>query len=200
MVSNVQSQPRPNNINFIYCFLGNGQFSFSGYLWKLNHLHVYYFSSGMAIPYLFKNPKPPNLIKLQNSLIWRIVQIVEKCAEEHGPWHHTAYNWIFAFLYIFSKPCFSNTWTVNSLMFKLLLEKAEEPEIKLPTSAGSWKKQDSSRKTSISALLTMPKPLTVKRNCGKFSQETVENSERDGNTRPPDLPLEKYVCRSGSNS
>ena len=41
------------------------------------------------------------------------------------------------------------------------LEKAEEPEIKLPTSAGSWKKQESSRKTSISALLTMPKPLTV---------------------------------------
>ena len=40
-------------------------------------------------------------------------------------------------------------------------EKAEEPEIKLPTSTGSWKKQESSRKTSISALLTMPKPLTV---------------------------------------
>ena len=46
-------------------------------------------------------------------------------------------------------------------MFKLVLEKAEETEIKLPTSAGSWKKQESSRKTSISALLTMPKPLTV---------------------------------------
>ena len=46
-------------------------------------------------------------------------------------------------------------------MFKLVLEKSEEPEIKLPTSAGSWKKQESSRKTSISALLTMPKPLTV---------------------------------------
>ena len=45
-----------------------------------------------------------------------------------------------------------------------------EPENKLPTSAGSWKKQESSRKTSISALLTMPKPLTVwiKINCGKF--------------------------------
>ena len=65
---------------------------------------------------------------------------------------------------------FSNTWTVNFLMFKLVLEKAEEPEIRLPTSAGSWKKQDSSRKTSISALLTMPKTLTVwiTRNCGKF--------------------------------
>ena len=46
-------------------------------------------------------------------------------------------------------------------MFKLVLEKAEEPEIKLPTSAGSWKEQESSRKTSISALLTMSKPLTV---------------------------------------
>ena len=46
-------------------------------------------------------------------------------------------------------------------MFKLVLEKAEEPEIKLPTSAGSWKKQESSRKTFISALLTLPKPLTV---------------------------------------
>ena len=46
-------------------------------------------------------------------------------------------------------------------MFKLVLEKAEEQEIKLPISDGSSKKQESSRKTSISALLTMPKPLTV---------------------------------------
>ena len=46
-------------------------------------------------------------------------------------------------------------------MFKLVLEKAEEPEIKLPTSTGSSKKQESARKASISALLTMPKPLTV---------------------------------------
>ena len=55
-------------------------------------------------------------------------------------------------------------------MFKLDLEKAEEPEIKLPKSVGSFKKQDSSRKTSTSALLTMPNPLTVwiTTNCGKF--------------------------------
>ena len=55
-------------------------------------------------------------------------------------------------------------------MFKLVLEKEEEPEIKLPISAGSSKKQESSRKTSISALSTMPKPLTVwvTINCGKF--------------------------------
>ena len=60
--------------------------------------------------------------------------------------------------------------TYNFQMFKLDLEKAEEPEIKLPKSAGSSKNQDSSRKTSISALLTMPKPLTVRItiNCGKL--------------------------------
>ena len=59
---------------------------------------------------------------------------------------------------------------MNFQMFKLDLEKAEEPEIKLPTSAGSWKKQKHSGKTSISALLTMPKPLTmwITINCGKF--------------------------------
>ena len=57
-----------------------------------------------------------------------------------------------------------------TLMFKLVLEKAEEPEIKLPTSAGSSKKKESSRKISISDLLTMPKPLTVwiTINCGKI--------------------------------
>ena len=56
---------------------------------------------------------------------------------------------------------FSLFWTMNFQMFKLDLGKAEEPEIKLPTSVGSSKKQKSSRKISISALLTMSKPLTV---------------------------------------
>ena len=58
-------------------------------------------------------------------------------------------------------------------MFKLVLEKAEEPEIKWPTSAGSWKNQESSRKISISALLSMPKPLPVwiTINCGKILQK-----------------------------
>ena len=62
---------------------------------------------------------------------------------------------------------------MNFLMFKLVLEKAEEPVIKLPTSPGSWKKQESSRKTSTSALLTMPKPLTVwiTMNCGNCSSD-----------------------------
>ena len=93
-----------------------------------------------------------------------------------------------------SKPGFSNKWSVNFPMFKLILKWAEEPEIKLPTSAGSSKKQGNFTKTSISALLNMPKPLTVwiTINCGKFW--------RRWEYQPPDLPLEKPVCRSGSNS
>ena len=61
-------------------------------------------------------------------------------------------------------------WTMNFQMFKLVLGKAEEPEIILPISAGTSKKQESSRKTSISALLTVAKPFTVwiTINCGKF--------------------------------
>ena len=67
-------------------------------------------------------------------------------------------------------PGFNSTWTVNFQMFKLDLEKAEAQEIKLPTSAGSLKKQESSGKTSTSALLTIPKLLTVwiTTNCGRF--------------------------------
>ena len=59
---------------------------------------------------------------------------------------------------------------MNFQTFKLDLEKVEEPEIKLPTCVGSWKKQESSRKTSTSALLTMPKPLTmwITTNHGKY--------------------------------
>ena len=87
---------------------------------------------------------------------------------------------------------------VNFQMFKMVLEKAEEPEIKLPASVGSSKKQQSSRKTPTSALLITPKPLTVDHS--QRSQQTVENSSRDGNTRPSDLPPDKSVCRSRSNS
>ena len=73
-------------------------------------------------------------------------------------------------------------------MFKLVLEKAEEAEIKVPTSTGSLKNQDSSRKISTSALLTMPKTLTVwiTINCG--------NSVRDGHTKPPERPLENLYA------
>src|SRR5574341_830667 len=70
--------------------------------------------------------------------------------------------------------------------------KAEEPEIKLPTSTGPWKKQESSRKTSISALLTMPKPLTVwiTIHCGKFFkrweyQTTFRNRRARGERGSP---------------
>ena len=73
-------------------------------------------------------------------------------------------------------------------MFKLVLEKAEKTEIKLPTSAGSSKKQESSRKTSTSALSTTPKPLTA-----WITVKTVENFLRDGNTRLPHLLPDK-IC------
>ena len=79
---------------------------------------------------------------------------------------HTLEKWCSKF----SKPGFNNTWTMDFQMFKLVLQKPEEPEIKLPTSSGSLRNQESSRKISTSALLTMSKPLTVwiTINCGKF--------------------------------
>ena len=70
-------------------------------------------------------------------------------------------------------------------MFKLDLEKAEDPETKLPTSAGSSKKQEF-QKNIYFCFIDYAKPL-----CG--SQQTVENSSRDGNIRSPDLPLEKNL-------
>ena len=74
---------------------------------------------------------------------------------------------------------------MNFQMFKTDLEKAEKPEIKLPTSVGSSNKQESSRKTSTSVLLTTPKPFTVwvTTNCGKFLKRWEY--------RPLDLPVEK---------
>ena len=81
----------------------------------------------------------------------------------------------------------------NCQVFMLDLEKAEEPEIKLPTSAGSWKKQESSRKNIYFCFIDYAKGFAC------VDHKKLENSERDGNTRPPDLPLEKSVCRSGSN-
>ena len=87
-----------------------------------------------------------------------------------------------------------NMWTVNFQMFKMDLEKAEEPQIKWPTSAGSSKKQENWRK-NIFLLYLFGQNLWL---CG--SHQTVENSLKDGNTRPPDLPPEKSICRSRSNS
>ena len=83
----------------------------------------------------------------------------------------------------FSKPGFSNMWTMNFQMLNLVLENVEEPETKLPISAGSSKKQESSR-NHLFLLYWLWQSLWL---CG--SQETVENSERDGNIRPPDLLL-----------
>ena len=88
----------------------------------------------------------------------------------------------------FPKLGFNNMWTEKFQRLKLDLEKPEEPEIKLPISTGSQKKQENSRKISTSALLTM-QSLWL---CG--SQQTMENSSRDGNTRSPYLSPEKSVC------
>ena len=76
---------------------------------------------------------------------------------------------------------------------KLVLDKAEEPEIKLPTSAGSWKKQEF-QKNIYFCFIDYAKVFDC------VTHNKLENSERDRNTRPPDLPLEKPICRSGSNS
>ena len=79
-------------------------------------------------------------------------------------------------------------------MFNLVLEKAEEQEIKLPTSAESSKKQENSRKNIYFCFIDYAKAF----DCVDYNK--LENSERDGNIRPPDLPLEKPICRSRSTS
>ena len=103
-------------------------------------------------------------------------------------------------------------WTMNFQIFKLVLEKAQEPEMILSTSAGSLKKQESSRKTSISALLTMPKPLTVwtTTNSGKFLEMGIldhltcllrnlypgqEATVRTGHGRTDWFQIGKGVCQ-----
>ena len=78
-------------------------------------------------------------------------------------------------------------------MYKLDLEKAEEPEIKLPTSIGSSKKKEF-QKNNYFCFIDYAKAFHY------VDHNKLENSERDGNTRPPDLPLEKSVCTSGSHS
>ena len=84
---------------------------------------------------------------------------------------------------------------MNFQVFKLVLEKAEEPEIKLSTSAGSSKKAREFQKKKIYfCFIDYAKAFDC------VDHNKLENSERDGNIRPPDLPLEKPVCRSGSNS
>ena len=80
---------------------------------------------------------------------------------------------------------------MNFQMFKLDVEKAEEPEIKLPTSVGSSKKQVFQKNICF---------IDYNKVFDCVDHNKLENSSRDGNNRPPDLPLEKSVCRSGSNS
>ena len=87
---------------------------------------------------------------------------------------------------------------MNFQIFKLDLGKAEEPETKLTTFSGSYKKQENSRKTSTFASLTTLKPLTVW--ITTVDPQTVENSSRDRNIRPSYLYLEKPVSRPRSNS
>ena len=94
----------------------------------------------------------------------------------------------------FSKPGFSNTWIMNFQMFKLVLEKAEEPEINCQHPLDHQKSKRIPEKC-LFLLSWLCQSLWL---CG--SQQAVENSSTDGNTRPPDLPLEKPICRSGSNN
>ena len=82
-------------------------------------------------------------------------------------------------------------WTKKFQMSKLVLEKEEEPEIKLPMSTGSSKKQNI-QKNIYFCFIDYAKAFDC------VDHKKLENS-RDGNTRPPDLPLEKPICRSGSN-
>ena len=63
---------------------------------------------------------------------------------------------------------FSSSWTESFQMYKLSLEKAEEPETKLPTFAGSWRKQENFRKTSTSLTTLKPSTVWITTNCGKF--------------------------------
>ena len=79
-------------------------------------------------------------------------------------------------------------------MFKLDLEKAEEPEIKLPTSTGSSKKQKNSRKNIYFCFIDYAKALDC------VDHKKLWKILRDGNARPHYLPPEKSVCRSRSNS
>ena len=82
---------------------------------------------------------------------------------------------------------------MNFQMFKLVLEKAEEPEIKWSTSAGSFKKAREFQKNIYFCFIDYTKAFDC------VDHQKLENSERDGSTRAPDLPLEKSVCTSRSN-
>ena len=93
----------------------------------------------------------------------------------------------------FSKPGFNSTWTVNFQMFKLDLEKVEEPD-QIANICWVIEKAREYQKNIYFCFIDYAKVFDC------IDHNKLENSERDGNTRPPYLPLEKSVCRSGSNS
>ena len=89
---------------------------------------------------------------------------------------------------------FNGTWTKNFQMYTLAFKEAEKPEIKLPTSAGSPKNQESSRKISTSVLLSIPKPLTV------WITTNYREFFRRGENKTTLAVSEKPICKSRSNS
>ena len=103
---------------------------------------------------------------------------------------HTLVKWCLKL----SKPDFSSTWTMNFQMFKLVLGKAEKQR----SNCQYWLHHRKSKRVPVKHLFLLYWLCQSLWLCG--SQQTVENSSRDGNTRPPDLPPEKSVCRSGNNS
>ena len=144
---------------------------------------VIYFTDGyIHVSVLLSQIIPPSTSSTQSkSLLFTSVSLLLPCIWDHC--YHLSKFHIYALIY--------STRTENFQMFKLDLEKAEEPEIKLPTSVGSQKKGN-----PVKHLLHwLHKSLWL---CG--SQQTVENSSKDGNTRLPYLTPEKPVCRSRSNS
>ena len=115
-----------------------------------------------------EDPLEKEMATHSSILAWRIPRTEEPGGLQSMGSQRVRHDW--SGLAAVAAAGFSNMWTKNLQMIKLDLEKAEESEIKLPTSVGSRKKQESSREVCTSGLLTMPKLLTVwiTINCGKF--------------------------------
>ena len=111
-------------------------------------------------------------------------------------WINCSFDWIIAqtTAQLHSSHTLNSMRTMNFQMFKLDVEKAEEPEIKIANIHCITEKAREFQKNIYFCFIDYAKAF----DCGP--EQTVENSERDGNTRPPDLPLEKPICRSESNS
>ena len=94
----------------------------------------------------------------------------------------------------FSKPGFNNTWTVNFQMFKLVFRKGRGTRDQIANIHWIIRKAKEFQKNIYFCFLDYAKAFDC------VDHKKLENSSRNGNTTPPDLPLEKYVCRSWSNS